>query len=184
MKDILVTQPTNIGSIDMQMVYSSPLLVERSISDIIVELILRAKKNIRLVTPYFLPIEDVMNALLIAAKTGIKIELIFPGKRDNKNFILTMNRHGYEKLMELGCKIYEYHGFIHSKYLIIDDRFIFTGSNNLDIRSLTINFENCLLIENDNYAKQLINLFEKDRLNSKMVNINEINTLIKSFRHR
>lgn len=174
-----LTYPTNI-----QMLFNSPLLVERNISDITIKLILTAKKSIRISTPYFLPTSEVMQAIRIAIKSGINVELMVPGKRDNKDFILTMNRNSYKELLELGCCIYEYNGFIHSKYLIIDDNFVLTGSNNFDFRSFIINFENGLLIDNQKIANQMIKVFEKDKLNAHEFTITDIIPIVTSIKHR
>jgi cardiolipin synthase len=80
-----------------------------------------------------------------------------------------MNRTGYKDLLDAKCSIYEYDGFIHSKYCIIDDRYVLIGSANLDGRSLFMNFENVILINNENFAKQISQNFEEDRANSRLV---------------
>jgi cardiolipin synthase len=184
MKYILKPKLCSENKINMQMVFSSPLIVERNISDVLNVLISNAKKSIKIITPYFLPTDDLKQSIKTALKGNIKVELLLPGKNDNKDYILTMNRYNYSELLELGCEIYEYRGFIHAKYVIIDDRYVFTGSNNFDFRSLMINFENCLLIDNTHIAKQFNDIYENDKLNSHLFTMDEIIKITNSFSHK
>jgi cardiolipin synthase len=57
-----------------------------------------------------------------------------------------------KKIAHPNIVFYKYDGFIHSKLLVVDKKIILTGSNNLDYRSLNINFENCLIIESMKFA--------------------------------
>jgi cardiolipin synthase len=87
------------------------------------------------VTPYFIPTELCAASLNIAARSGIDIKIILPGKSDSKKFTVIMNRGQYAELIKMNYKIYEYNGFIHSKYLIIDDKYVFITTANFDYRS-------------------------------------------------
>jgi cardiolipin synthase len=60
-----------------------------------INLITNAKKSIKIVSPYFSPTESFFAALEIAMKKNIDIKIILPSKRDNKDFILRMNRSNY-----------------------------------------------------------------------------------------
>jgi cardiolipin synthase len=183
MKNILKIKPSH-NYVNMQAIYNSPLFIERGISDMTIKLILEAKHDIKIITPYFLPPADVKQAIRIALKSGVSVKLMLPGKRDNKDFILTMNRDAYKELLDLGCKIYEYNGFLHSKYMVIDGRYVLTGSNNFDFRSFTINFENCLLIDDHTVAQHVNSVFEKDLLNARNFDIATISPIVNSFRHK
>ncbi len=143
-----------------QLVDSSPEYQGKSVKNSLVNLILKANKSIDIVSPYFVPTEDVLDALIIASRTGIKIRIIFPGKCDDKAFTRTINRSYYQRLLDAKIKIYEHNGFIHSKVLIIDNKIIFTGSFNLDYRSLWINFENGLIIKDLKLANNLDKTFK------------------------
>ena len=51
------------------------------------------------------------------------------------------------KTLSAGVRIYEYTpGFIHSKQMIVDDRFAVVGTINLDYRSLVHHYENAVLL--------------------------------------
>jgi cardiolipin synthase len=122
-----------------------------------------------------LPTDLLLSALTIASWNGVTVEIIVPGRRDNKDFIIHMNRTNYQRLLDTKCKVYEYNGFIHSKYIVVDDQFVLTGSSNLDFRSLWINFENALLVDNQQFAKQMSRCFEDEKNNSIVVTQDLIN---------
>ena len=119
----------------MQLVNSAPDLEEKQIEQTLINLIKKAKNSIKIVTPYLFPTQSIIDSLSSAAMSGIKVELILPGRNDDKQTVIA-NRFHCTKLLSSGCKIYEYQGFIHSKYLIADDSIVFSGSNNMDYRSL------------------------------------------------
>jgi cardiolipin synthase len=120
---------------EMQFCTSTPNYLEKGIESVIASMIIRAKKTIKLVTPYFIPSELCASALNIAANSGINIQIITSSKPDNKKYILDVNRSQYLKFMNEHCQIYEYNGFIHSKYLIIDDEYVLITTANFDYRS-------------------------------------------------
>jgi cardiolipin synthase len=123
------------------------------------------------VTPYFVPTELCSSAIGIAARSGIKVQIIVPGKPDNKRFIVTVNRGQYPELLNMPCEVYEYNGFIHSKYLIVDDEYIFITTANFDYRSFLNNFESGILIHSPEFAKKMNEVFINDLTNSEKITI-------------
>jgi cardiolipin synthase len=144
----------------MQFFTSAPNVTEKSIMNTIATMILRAKRSIKIVTPYFVPTELCSSALGVAARSGIKVQIILPGKPDNKNFIITVNRGQYLELLNMPCEIYEFNGFIHSKYLIVDNEYVLITTANFDYRSFLNNFESGILIHSSEFAKKMNNIFE------------------------
>jgi cardiolipin synthase len=120
---------------EMQALTNEPRYENKGILNVMASMILKAKKSVKLVTPYFAPTELCEGALFISARSGINVQIIVPGKSDNKNITLVTNRSYYERLLSQNCKVYEYDGFIHSKYLIIDDKIALVTSSNFDFRS-------------------------------------------------
>lgn len=104
-------------------------------------LIHRATRQIRLMTPYFVPEPPLLAALQLAAMRGVDVALLVPEKCDH--FYLThVMRSYYHDLLPYGVRIFEYHPrMLHAKVLTVDGLHTMTGSANLDIRSLRINFE-------------------------------------------
>jgi cardiolipin synthase len=94
---------------------------------------------------------------------------VVPNQKDNLPVILNVNRSWYPQFLNTGCKIYEYAGFMHSKYVIIDDILTFTGSCNLDYRSFWINFETVFLIYNKEFTTQMLKVANDDFSNSRLI---------------
>ncbi|WP_460289438.1 cardiolipin synthase [Clostridium sp. CTA-7] len=154
------------GNIAMQIVKSGPDSEFPSILQCLIKMISSAKKNINIITPYFIPSEGLMDTLRIASLSGIKVSLIFPKKADH----FTVNRASQTYLAELsrsGAKIYLYNkrGFIHSKILTVDEKICTIGTANMDIRSFELNYEINTIIYNEYVTHELDTIFN-DTLNS------------------
>ena len=95
-----------------------------------------------IMTPYLIIDEELINALILAAKRGVDVRILTPGIPDKK-LVFAVTRSYYRQLMDGGVKIYEYTpGFVHAKVFVSDDRIATVGTINLDYRSLYLHFEN------------------------------------------
>ena len=124
--------------------------------------ITHAKKYIWFQTPYFVPPEPVLDAMKIAALTGVDIRLMLPEVADN--FITRpANRAYYEEILGAGVRIFLRQGeFIHSKTFVCDDYLSSIGSANMDARSFGINYEINTYIYDEEAALKNKAIFEKD----------------------
>ncbi len=135
----------------------------------LLEAINSAKKRIYITSPYFIPDESLMDALLIAIQGGIDVKIIIPGESDSKIVNAAASAY-YTELLEVGAEIYKYNkGFVHAKTMVIDDDVAIVGSANMDYRSFDLNFEVNALVYSKNIAKQLTDIFEKDLKNSELI---------------
>lgn len=166
---ILIPKKVN-NKMQAQVVESSPDYEGKTIKNQVINLILKAKKSIDIITPYFFPTDDIVDCLIIASQSGIKVRLICPGQNDDKAFVTLLNRHNYKKMIDAKIKVYEFNGFIHSKLMVIDKKYVFTGSNNLDYRSLWINFENAILVKDTALANELSEYVNFTIFNSTTIN--------------
>ena len=92
-------------------------------------------------TPYFIPDDDILSALKVAALAGIDVRLLMPSKPD-KRTVFYASRSYFPELLDAGVKIYEYEkGFLHSKVVIVDSDLASIGTANMDMRSFHLNFE-------------------------------------------
>ncbi|WP_307986789.1 cardiolipin synthase [Clostridium nigeriense] len=148
------------GDIPMQIIKSGPDSEFPSILQLLIKMVSMAKKSINIITPYFIPSEGLIDALRIAALSGIEISLIFPEKADH----FTVNRASQTYLAELkrvGANIYLYNknAFIHSKLLTVDEKISTVGTANMDIRSFELNYEINTIIYNEEITKDFNKLF-------------------------
>lgn len=101
----------------------------------------RAKRHVRIMTPYLILDGEMENALKYAAQRGVEVSLILPGIPDKK-LPYALAKSYYKTLTEAGVKIYEYTpGFVHAKVFTSDGEKAVVGSINLDYRSLYHHYE-------------------------------------------
>lgn len=173
-KQQLLNTKYNKGVNLSQVIDSGPDHEQRQIKDMIVKLILQAKKSFWISTPYLLPSEDIMTALKAAALSGVDVRIIVPGKSDNKKYFLNLSRSHYKELINSNVKIYEYKSFNHSKVCLVDDEAAMIGSFNLDFRSLFVNFEIATLIIGEKDVATFKDMFIKDFKNSHLVDSSQV----------
>ena len=118
--------------------------------DLFLSLFTVAEKEILISTPYFI-IDDIMIDLLaLKIKQGIKVKLLMPKIPDKKSAFY-MGRSNYRKILLAGGEIYEFTpGFNHAKNIIIDGKYAFIGTVNMDYRSMYLHYECGALLINDN----------------------------------
>jgi cardiolipin synthase len=100
-----------------------------------------ARRAIRIATPYFLPDEQLVTALRLAALRGVAVDIVLPAN-NNHPFVAWAARAHVRPLIESGCRIwFNPPPFDHSKLMTIDEVWCLIGSANWDARSLRLNFE-------------------------------------------
>lgn len=138
-----------------QFIASGPDVVGDPIHDAILIALFAAKKRIWIVSPYILPDESLLKAMIIAVHRGIDVRLITP--QDSNHPIADFAREGYlQELQKVGARIFFYTpGMLHGKAMIVDDNLSFVGSANMDMRSMFFNFEIAAGIESETFCAQL-----------------------------
>ena len=109
-------------------------------------LINQAEDFVYITTPYLIIDYDLTEDIKNAAMRGVDVRIVTPYIPDKK-LIQLVTRGSYPDLLSAGVRIFEYTpGFIHSKQMIVDDRFAAVGTINLDYRSLVHHYENAVLL--------------------------------------
>lgn len=146
----------------MQVISSGPDNTSEQIRDNYLRLIAKAKKNIYIQTPYFIPDESIFNALRIAVRSGIEVSIMIPCKPDHP-FVYWATYSYVGELVMAGAKCYTYdNGFLHSKGMIVDGKALCYGTANMDIRSFALNFEVNAVIYNPEKASEMERIFRED----------------------
>ena len=136
-----------------------------------VEAVASARHNIRIATPYFLPPEPLMEAIIVAARAGVKVELLVPRIMDVRVVALASARY-IERCVSAGVEVYRYGGgFLHSKTVVIDDGVVIIGSANFDYRSLYYNMEVSAIVYNRKVATDYASRFYADVALSERVSV-------------
>jgi cardiolipin synthase A/B len=103
--------------------------------------IAQARRDIRIVTPYFLPDPPLIDALRVAALRGVDVEIVLPA-RSNLRTVQWAQTAQLGQVLRGGCKVFLTDApFDHSKLFTVDGEWALVGSTNWDPRSLRLNFE-------------------------------------------
>ena len=130
--------------------------------NVYLSIIEQAEDYIYITTPYLIITEEMNRTLSRAAKRGIDVRIITPGKPDKKA-VYRVTRSYYANLVKNGVRIYEYTpGFCHAKQWVSDDKIGVCGTINLDYRSLYHHFENACVIYECDAVLDIKRDFEKD----------------------
>jgi cardiolipin synthase len=132
-----------------------------------------AETQVLITNAYFIPAEELRDALCRAARRGVDVRLILPSRSDNW-LVTQAGRSYYEELLEAGVRIYEREGrLLHAKTAVIDGVWSTVGSTNLDWRSLLHNDELNAVVLGPDFAAGMQGAFERDLADSKAVTLEE-----------
>jgi cardiolipin synthase len=133
-----------------------------------------AQNTLRIESAYFLPDQLTRKELTDAARRGVKVEIIVPGKHINKKLIRAASRRHWPELIKAGVNIYEYQPtMMHVKLLVVDDMFVSVGSGNFDNRSIQMNDEANLDVLDRDFAAEQTRLFELDKKLSRKITLDK-----------
>lgn len=159
--------PQDCGNTGIQIVSSGPDSKWPSIRNGFLKMINEAKDSIYLQTPYFIPDDSLLEALKLAALSGLDVKIMIPNKPDHP-FVFWASLSYMNELLQAGAKCYTYeNGFLHAKTLTIDEKICSVGTANFDIRSFKLNFEINAFIYDEKIAKEIVTSFENDLTHSK-----------------
>ncbi|EDY85113.1 hypothetical protein VDG1235_4748 [Verrucomicrobiia bacterium DG1235] len=140
-KPLATVPPIENGDSVIEIMASGPDTPGDPFYEKVLASIQEAEKAITIVTPYFIPDEVLLRSLTVKARTGKRVTLIVP-KRSNHRITDLARKHFLRELNEAGAHILTYEReMMHGKAMLIDDSMAMTGSANMDLRSLFVNYE-------------------------------------------
>ena len=130
-----------------------------------------ATKRLWITHAYFAPNEELLTALIDAAKRGVDVRLIVPSFTDSR-VVLNATQATFTQLLNAGVKIYELKdALLHAKSVVIDSSVTIIGSSNLDMRSFLHNDEvNAIVISRDT-AQRMEEVFQRDQQSARAVEL-------------
>lgn len=151
------------GDKPAQMFSSSPTGGSESMHLMYLMAITAARKTIDLSASYFVPDDLTIKTLIAAAKRGVRVRLITPGKIIDSDLVKAASRERWPELLAAGVQISEYDPTMyHVKCLVVDSLLVSVGSTNFDNRSFSINDEANLNVMDEEFARRHVELFEAD----------------------
>lgn len=132
-----------------------------------------ARERIWIVSPYFVPDEQLMSALQLAALRGVDVRILIPENPDQK--MVYYSSFSYlEEAEKTGVRIFRYQpGFLHQKVMLVDDDSAAIGTANFDNRSMRLNFEITMLLVDKEFAGEVEKMLEDDFAKSREVAASE-----------
>ncbi|QNS01969.1 MAG: cardiolipin synthase [Buchnera aphidicola (Pentalonia nigronervosa)] len=167
--DIKIEKHQFYQNTSIQVIASGPGFPENVIQQVLLTAIYSARNEITITTPYLVPSDDLLQAICIASQRGVTVNIIIPLYYDSI-LVKWASRVFFTELLDAGVKIYQFkNGVLHSKSILIDQELSLIGTVNLDMRSLWLNFEITLVIDDKNIGKKLDYIQHQYISNSKLL---------------
>jgi len=153
--DSVEPAPVADPGIAAQVIGTGPNLPYPAMTACFVSLIHSARDELIVTTPYFVPDEQLIYALMDCARRGVKTTMILPRRNDSR-IVAATSRSYYADLVAAGVQIHEFRpGLLHAKTIVADGKVGLIGSANLDRRSFELNFENNILFADEAFAAEV-----------------------------
>ena len=134
-----------------------------------------AQKTLWLTDAYYAGTTSYVQALRAAAEDGVDVRLLVPGGTDIP-ILRPISRAGYRPLLEAGVRVFEWNGpMLHAKTSVADGQWARVGSTNLNIASWFGNCELDLMVENEDFAREMEELYLQDLTNSTEIALDKRN---------
>jgi len=137
----------------------------RTVPPLVVHCINAAKHRLWIVSPYFVPDDEVVCALQLAVLRGVDVRIMLPLKPDHKMVYLASFSY-FPALETLGVKFFRYTpGFLHQKVMLVDDVMASVGTANCDNRSFRLNFEITMAVLDPGFVRAVETMLLRDFAN-------------------
>ncbi len=126
----------------------------------------RSSRHIYLTHAYLIPDQDMLFALVRAARRGVDVRIIIPAE---SNHIVAdwLSRGFYGTLLRAGVRLFLFQGaMVHAKTATIDGQWSTIGTANMDRLSLLGNYEINMEVFNPDVARQMEEIFDVDSTNT------------------
>ena len=133
-----------------------------------------ARRQVAIMTPYFIPPRELVGALQAAALRGVEVTVILPAK-NNLPFVHWASTNMLWEVLHRGVRVFlQPPPFVHTKLFLVDGHYVQVGSANMDSRSLRLNFELVVEIYDREFAENVDRHFKAVREQSREVTLEEV----------
>lgn len=147
---------------EMRVASNLPVQLVYPIRGIYLDAIEAAQDHVYITTPYFIPDQQILAALVRAAHRGVDVRVMLP--KDSNHFIADwVSRGFYGQMLDAGITILLYSAaMIHAKTATIDGQWSTVGTANIDRLSLSFNYETNVEIIDPDFAAEIEKIFAAD----------------------
>jgi cardiolipin synthase len=154
--------------------HSAPTIGSTPAARFVALSIASARERLYITNSYFVPVEDLVEILVHAARRGVDVRVLTAGPATDVKLTRWAGRGRYQQLLEGGVRIYEYQPtMMHAKTFVADDLWSSVGTMNFDNRSMVFNDESNLLILDPTVGARMNALFRSDLLHSREMILSE-----------
>lgn len=151
-----------VGTTVCQVASSGPDTPKMTIKEGFLKLIGSAERTIDITTPYFVPDDSILDALRVAAASGVRVRIMIPSKPDHL-FVYWATLSYIGSLLDAGVRAFSYdRGFLHAKTCVVDEESCTIGTANWDVRSFKLNFETNAFVYDRSISALVYSAFERD----------------------
>jgi cardiolipin synthase len=152
---LAITPPAHEPGIAVQVIGTGPFSRHEAVVRLIQASFHLAREELIVTTPYFVPDEGTLDALLTASERGVRTVLVVP-KRNDSWLVGAASRSLYELLLASDVEVHEYtKGLLHAKTITVDRELALVTTANLDRRSFELNYEVSLVVYDSDFASRL-----------------------------
>ncbi len=171
---VVIAAERGSGDLDCQIVPSGPGFEAENNLRLFLTLLYAAQRKIMMVSPYFVPDEALLLAVISACDRGVDVEL-FVSEEGDQAMVYHAQRSYYEVLLRAGVRIWLYSRpyILHTKTLTIDEEIAVIGSSNMDMRSFGLNLEISMLVRGAEFVAGLRAVEDSYRANSRELTLEE-----------
>lgn len=146
------------------------------LTDLIAAALASAQRQVRIITPYFLPTPALIQALNAAALRDVEVEIYIPS-RNNVRLVQWACTAQLWQNLEKGCRVFATaEPFDHTKVMVVDGIWSLIGSTNWDPRSLRLNFEFNVECYSREFADKLNRILDRKAESAQEIQLDELNT--------
>lgn len=157
----------------IRVVNNVPANLVYPIRGVYIDAINRAKRHVLITTAYFIPDQQILEALVRASRRGVDVRVIVP---EDSNHVISdwLSRGFYTSMLRAGVTVLLYqNAMIHAKTATIDGEWSTVGTANIDRLSLTGNYEINLEIFDQDFAATMERIYQTDSSNSRTLTLEE-----------
>ena len=148
-----------------QLIASGPDQTDDTLYTILVSGFFNSRKRILVVTPYFVPNTTLLMSMALAARRGVRVDLVMP--RKSNHLLADLSRHrALRELASAGAHVWFLPRMIHAKAVVIDDELALAGTANLDERSLFLNYELMVAFYEQNAVRGIAEWIERQQVSA------------------
>lgn len=152
-----------IGKVALQTVMSSPETGASTVRVMYTLAISSASRSIEIANPYFVPGHLAIDLFRDAVKRGVRVRIMVAGTRNDTVMARLNSIRLYGALLEAGVELLEYNRtMMHHKTMVVDGLWATVGTTNFDNRSFAHNEENNVCLCDEEFSRELNEMFEQD----------------------